>query len=179
MGFPDDLKLEVKRRTHFQCCLCKALYVEVHHIIPEAEDGPNSIENAAPLCPSCHETYGANPTKRKFIREARDSWYEICVDRFKGDNAYLEELHSSIESAATRNDLNEMAKKLEKAIQDTVNQPEKSAEATKQEFSQLSGMIASTPMGGVSAGRHCKKCNTSIGLYIGDQGKCPECGTPW
>jgi hypothetical protein len=45
---------------------------------------PDELENAAPLCPSCHETYGANPTKRKFLREARDLWYEILCDPLRG-----------------------------------------------------------------------------------------------
>jgi len=42
--------------------------VEVHHIISQEEGGSDREENAAPLCPSCHETYGANPQKRKFIK---------------------------------------------------------------------------------------------------------------
>lgn len=29
-------------------------YLEVHHIIPLSEDGPDSIENTAALCPHCH-----------------------------------------------------------------------------------------------------------------------------
>jgi hypothetical protein len=65
------------------CCLCHALGVEAHHIIAEAEGGPDSEENAAPLCPSCHETYGANPDKRKFIRDARDFLYELCDRRYE------------------------------------------------------------------------------------------------
>jgi 5-methylcytosine-specific restriction endonuclease McrA len=52
--------------------------VEVHHIIPQEEGGSDREENAAPLCLSCHETYGASSQKREFIREARDLWYEIC-----------------------------------------------------------------------------------------------------
>ncbi|MCI5130189.1 MAG: HNH endonuclease [Candidatus Electrothrix sp. EH2] len=29
-------------------------YLEVHHIIPLAEDGPDSRENVLALCPNCH-----------------------------------------------------------------------------------------------------------------------------
>jgi 5-methylcytosine-specific restriction protein A len=29
-------------------------FLETHHIIPLAEDGPDSIENVAALCPNCH-----------------------------------------------------------------------------------------------------------------------------
>ena len=137
------------------------------------------IDNAAPLCPSCHENYGANPTKRKFIREARDFWYELCADRFKGDSTNFEKLNDFIQGAATKKDLTALGKNLEQLIKDTVNQPQKNTEETKKDIAQLSGMLASTPMGGVSAARHCKKCNTSIGLLIGDQGHCPQCGSPW
>jgi hypothetical protein len=172
MSFSDPIKLKVKRKAHFQCCLCKAVYVEVHHIVPTAEDGPDTIDNAAPLCPSCHENYGANPTKRKFIREVRDFWYEICADRFKGDSTIFEKLSDSIQEAATKKDLTALGENLEQLIKDTVNQPQKNTEETKKDIAQLSGMLAST-------GRHCKKCNTSIGLLIGDQGYCPQCGSPW
>jgi hypothetical protein len=72
VAFSESVKLAVRKRAHFQCCLCKSLGVEVHHIVPQSEDGGDTEENAAPLCPSCHEMYGANPLKRKFITEARD-----------------------------------------------------------------------------------------------------------
>ena len=68
MPFSEALKLSMKRRAHFSCCLCHTLGVEVHHIVPRADGGSDDEDNAAPLCPTCHETYGANPIKRKFIR---------------------------------------------------------------------------------------------------------------
>jgi hypothetical protein len=82
MPFSEQLKLQVRRKAHFKCCLCHALGVEIHHIIPQAEGGVDTEDNAAPLCPSCHDIYGANPEKRKFIRESRDFWYELCERRF-------------------------------------------------------------------------------------------------
>lgn len=78
MAFSEALKIEVRKKTHLCCCLCKSLGVEVHHIIPQSENGTDTEDNAAPLCPSCHEIYGLNLQKRKFIKEARDLWYEIC-----------------------------------------------------------------------------------------------------
>ncbi|MGD0105543.1 MAG: HNH endonuclease signature motif containing protein [Rhodopila sp.] len=69
MAFPERLKLAVKKRADFRCCLCHTLYVEIHHITPQQEGGPDDEDNAAPLCPTCHETYGANPEKRKFIKK--------------------------------------------------------------------------------------------------------------
>lgn len=85
MPFSETLKAKVRKKAHLACCLCKSTGVEVHHIIPEDESGPNTEDNAAPLCPSCHDLYGANPKKRKFIREARDFWYELCEKRYASD----------------------------------------------------------------------------------------------
>lgn len=92
MAFAESVKASVRRRAHFTCCLCKTLGVEIHHIEPQEEGGSDSEDNAAPLCPSCHETYGANRLKRKFIREARDFWYEICEARYGSDAARLDEI---------------------------------------------------------------------------------------
>ena len=82
MGFPESLKAEIRKRANFQCCWCRrpsdSYTVEIHHIIPKADGGGNTEENAAPLCPNCHDTYGGNPQKRKQIRERRDDWYEKC-----------------------------------------------------------------------------------------------------
>jgi len=75
MAFTEDLKQEVRQKAAFQCCRCKRIGVEIHHIIPQADGGPDTIDNAAPLCPACHEDFGANPIKRKQIREMRDWWY--------------------------------------------------------------------------------------------------------
>jgi hypothetical protein len=81
MSFPEPMKLELKRRANFTCCWCQDIRnkVEVHHIIPEAEDGPDEEDNAAPLCSNCHTLYGRNPDLRKEIRSRRDLWYETCA----------------------------------------------------------------------------------------------------
>lgn len=104
MAFSEDLKLKVKRKAHFSCCLCKTIGVEVHHIIPQEEKGPDTEDNAAPLCPSCHETYGANPQKRKFIREARDFWYEICEKRYTSDPDKLDEIKRLLQNTPSYED---------------------------------------------------------------------------
>ena len=78
MGFSEELKVRIRKKAHHTCCLCKSLGIEIHHIVSEKDGGPDTEDNAAPLCPSCHEIYGGNPDKRKFLREVRDFWYDIC-----------------------------------------------------------------------------------------------------
>lgn len=75
MGFSERVKYEVKRQAAFQCCRCHSIGVEVHYIVPREHGGSDDIENAAPLCPSCHAYLGGNPDKRKEIKQIRDSWY--------------------------------------------------------------------------------------------------------
>jgi hypothetical protein len=104
MPFSESLKAQVRKKAHLACCLCKSLGVEVHHIIPESEDGPDTEENAVPLCPSCHETYGANPQKRKFIREARDLWYEICENKLAPGKERLDEIKQLLQNTVSYED---------------------------------------------------------------------------
>ncbi|HYT41335.1 MAG TPA: HNH endonuclease [Methylomirabilota bacterium] len=104
MAFSEAIKSKVRKKAHLSCCLCKAIGVEVHHIIPQEENGPDAEENAAPLCPSCHETYGANPQKRKFIREARDLWYEICEKRYASDPDRLNEIKRLLQNTVSYED---------------------------------------------------------------------------
>ena len=112
MAFSEALKLKVRKKAHLSCCLCKAIGVEVHHIIPQEENGPDTEENAAPLCPSCHEAYGANPQKRKFIREARDLWYEICEKRYASDIDRLDEIKRLLQNTVSYDDFQEFKEEL-------------------------------------------------------------------
>lgn len=105
MPFTEGLKLKVRRRAHFACCLCHDFGVEIHHIIPQEDGGPDDEDNAAPLCPSCHEKFGANPTKRKVIREMRDFWYEICETRFPADYGVLREIKDAVSGTAKSEEL--------------------------------------------------------------------------
>jgi len=41
MPFPEDLKKRAKEKAHLRCCICKNLGAEIHHVIPEEEDGPD------------------------------------------------------------------------------------------------------------------------------------------
>lgn len=110
MAFSEQLKLEIRRRSHHSCCLCKTVGIEIHHIIPQEEKGPDLFKNAAPLCPSCHETFGANPTKRKMIKEARDLWYEICDARYKSDEDRISELIENVSLLRKQSSIPEIAR---------------------------------------------------------------------
>lgn len=179
MPFSEELKLKVKQRAFFQCCLCKALYVEVHHIVPETEKGPDTEENAAPLCPSCHETYGANPVKRKFIREVRDFWYQLCAKRFKTEGQNNQVLSGLIENAASKADLlnvkDAILADIQKKLESAIERPNTTVNETKTAVASVSTILGP----GVSANRKCNHCGTQIGLFIGDQGHCPNCGAVW
>src|SRR6266702_3084522 len=104
MAFTEELKQEVRQKAAFQCCRCRRIGVEIHHIIPQADGGPDTIDNAAPLCPACHEDFGANPIKRKQIREMRDWWYGRVEAMYGGGvgNETLQKL--STEIAALKED---------------------------------------------------------------------------
>lgn len=85
MAFSEKTKMEAKRKANFRCVVCHDKFVEVHHILPQVEGGDDSLDNAAPLCAGCHDLYGANPQKRKQIREMRDHWYELMEKRYNGE----------------------------------------------------------------------------------------------
>jgi hypothetical protein len=175
MAFSEAVKKTVKRKAHFSCCLRRSLWVEVHHVGPQAEGGEDSEANAAPLCPSCHETYGANPDKRKFIREARELWYEICEKRYATDPDRLDELSEQLKHIATKADLDAAITKVTELMRSVAASETRPVEARLGEVARLGSMIAPS----VGANRNCINCGTRIGLLIGDQGRCPNCGTPW
>ena len=80
MPFPESVKLEAKQQANFRCVVCHEPWVEVHHIIPQADQGPDTIDNAAPLCGSCHNRYGGNRDLQKQLTEMRDHWWQRCSE---------------------------------------------------------------------------------------------------
>lgn len=81
MGFSEKVRLEARKRAAFRCCICHKLWVEVHHIIPQSEGGADTLDNAAPLCASCHDLLGGNPDKRRQVKQMRDAWWEAMARR--------------------------------------------------------------------------------------------------
>ena len=78
-----------------RCCLCHKFCrtdIEIHHIIHEADDGPDDFDNAIPLCYECHADMGKkdphHPKGRAYtpneLKRLRDRWYEL-VESGKAD----------------------------------------------------------------------------------------------
>jgi hypothetical protein len=60
--------------------------MQIHHITPQAENGPGSYENGIPLCLDCHaEVESRSPLGRSFtpaeLREHRNRWFRLVQER--------------------------------------------------------------------------------------------------
>src|SRR5690349_23074543 len=88
MPFPPEIRTEALVEAARYCCVChqyKGKRVEVHHIIQEADGGPNTLENAICLCFDCHSEAGhynpRHPKGTKFspeeLRIHKKTWKEI------------------------------------------------------------------------------------------------------
>lgn len=89
MPFPRAVRDEALVRSHRRCCVCHEFggrSVNVHHIVQEADGGPNAIENAICLCLRCHAEAGhfnpRHPMGTKYspdeLRLHRDQWWAHC-----------------------------------------------------------------------------------------------------
>ncbi len=99
MTFTENIKSEAKTKAHYKCCVCNSFeFIEVHHIIPQEEKGPDTLENAAPLCTRCHKMYGGNKDLIKWIKDKRDFWYKFCKEKlFNEDINELKKLSDAME----------------------------------------------------------------------------------
>lgn len=72
MSFPPKVKEDAMVACGRHCCLCRkfcGVNMEVHHIKQAADGGPDTFENAIPLCFDCHADVKAyNPRHPKGIR---------------------------------------------------------------------------------------------------------------
>ena len=182
--FPESVKREVIERAGFQCCVCRRFGgVQAHHIRPAKDGGPDTIDNAAPLCPNCHDTLGDNPKKRKEITQTRDWWYaqveKMCggvggVELLSQIDDRLERISQnqdtqSAELAEFKNMLHSIADKMINSIT-----PATAA-------STASGIVNASAASSVRLGENlhanviCQHCNTRIGLLVG-RNSCPGCG---
>jgi hypothetical protein len=61
MGFQQEEAEKLLSATGRRCCICGLLHnVQLHHIVPEKEEGRDDIDNAIPLCPNCHDNVHAS-----------------------------------------------------------------------------------------------------------------------
>jgi len=184
MGFSEELKLKVKRRSAFQCCRCREIGVEVHHIVPEADGGADVEENAAPLCPNCHTRFGDNPKKRKEIKQMRDWWYNVCDEKHGGreDRIYkkLDELLAEVRrQTATEEERRKAISEISRTLgQDVEASLLSETDNASQVASKTDRVVTATRLAeGVWGNVHCSNCGSQIGLLIGP-GDCPNCGAP-
>lgn len=89
MPFPVTVREDALVRASRCCCVCHTFggrNIVAHHIIQEADGGPNTIDNAIPLCPMCHMEAGhynkRHPLGTKYspteLRRHRDKWFSVC-----------------------------------------------------------------------------------------------------
>ena len=83
MAFAEKLKKKIRDRADGRCCMsdCHKVDIDIHHIVPQADGGSDTEDNAAPLCAGCHRTHGGDQNKRKMIKEHRDRWYKAVAGR--------------------------------------------------------------------------------------------------
>lgn len=58
------------------------IYLEVHHVTPLAEDGADSLENTAALCPRCHREQHSGAESQKRREELAAHIKAICSARY-------------------------------------------------------------------------------------------------
>lgn len=145
MPFSEKVKLAVKHRAHFRCCYCENIHcVEVHHIQPQSEGGDDTEDNAAPLCPNCHEIYGANQTKRKLIKEKRDWWYEQCDNkRYTTDPEVIERLQEQLKNVATKDDLDHYLSEMTDLVRIIADKPGRTIKEKTEEISYVTTSVTS------------------------------------
>src|SRR5713226_4317650 len=88
-GFPREQVNELLKACHRRCCICHrfcGVKMETDHIIPAAEGGPDTIDNAIPVCFECHAEIHAyndkHPRGRKYrpeeLKKHKEQWLDIC-----------------------------------------------------------------------------------------------------
>jgi len=173
MPFSEKIKLEVKHRSAFRCCRCQKIGIDVHHIIPEGLGGSDDFDNAAPLCQNCHDRLGANPEKRKEIRQMRDWWYRLCDKQYDAAGRLHEEKINEINDTVIN-----IQKGQENLIPTLVNELrvlfDASAANIKGPASALfaTGIVASST--GFTMGvPTCRECGRSTTIFT--DGLCSDC----
>lgn len=127
MSFSSQIINQVKEKAAFKCCRCQSIGIEVHHIIPQRDKGPDTLENAAPLCPNCHSWFGDNSIKRKEITHMRDWWFKVVEKQYSPNDInykLFSEINAKIEALTTNQDkaLIDLKETLKNAALETIDQ---------------------------------------------------------
>jgi len=88
MGFSPKVKEDIFVASARHCCVCHrycGVKVEVHHIVPQAQGGDDTFENAIALCFDCHcdagHYFANHPKGSKFspteLRKHKNNWFRI------------------------------------------------------------------------------------------------------
>lgn len=89
MPFSDKEAIELLAQCHRRCCICHrfcGFKMELDHIDPKGENGPDTIDNAIPVCFECHAEIHAyndkHPRGRKYrpeeLKKHKEQWLELC-----------------------------------------------------------------------------------------------------
>ncbi|MBI1993515.1 MAG: HNH endonuclease, partial [Deltaproteobacteria bacterium] len=89
MPFSDKEATELLAQCHRRCCICHrfcGFKMELDHIDPKGENGPDTIDNAMPVCFECHAEIHAyndkHPRGRKYrpeeLKKHKEQWLELC-----------------------------------------------------------------------------------------------------
>ena len=183
MPFPPSVISEARSKAHYRCVICHEPFVDVHHIIPESDDGPNTLDNAAALCAGCHDAYGNNPDKRKQIRGMRDLWYEICASRYKGENIEVFKkldglYHEMIAMRSAQREYKGVLDEIKATLSGTLSSTASIIDEAESfdDVVSTAGYVTGSRLGeNVYTNVHCRNCGTRIGLLVGTN-KCPQCG---
>jgi HNH endonuclease len=185
VAFSEAVKKEAKKRAHYQCVVCHQPFVEVRHIVPRKDVGTDDLDNAAPLCGSCHDLFGGNPEKRKQLKEMRDFWWEFYEKRAREPSVTatferLDELNLELQ-AVRQNQIRavEILGEIKRTLAGHYANSERAVTAANSfaEVVEASGTYAT----GVKLVTHvrgnvsCKKCGSYFGLLVGSD-VCPVCG---
>jgi HNH endonuclease len=180
MPFSEKTKLAVKRRAAFRCCRCHDVGVEVHHIVPEYFDGPNTLANA-PLCPSCHDRFGDNRKKRKEIKQMRDHWYDVAREKYPTgtDTSALNDLVVELQHGELSK-RDELIAELQRRVDELAESLSQggTGDTTGAVSEITTGLVTAQKLGDkLYANVHCRNCGVRIGMLSGAD-HCPRCRTP-
>ncbi|GEM_PF-6122189 len=87
MGFSVKIKEDLMVASARHCCVChryKGLKLEIHHIIPQEQQGENTFENGIVLCFDCHSDAGHYNSKHprgtkvspNELRKHKKEWFQ-------------------------------------------------------------------------------------------------------